>query len=67
MSGDDGDLVGEGEKALVDGGKKLACVATREVGATDRAGEECVSSEEKGLVGEIEADAAFGMAGRVED
>ncbi len=59
MAGDDGDLVGEGEEALVDGGEELAGVAAGEVGAADGAGEEGVSGQEEGLVGEVEADAAL--------
>ena len=51
MAGDDGDLVGEGEQALVDGGEELAGVASGEVGAAYGAGEEGVSGEEEVLVG----------------
>ena len=47
--------------------EELAGVAAGEVGAADGAGEEGVSGEEEGLVGEVEADAAFGVAGGVED
>ena len=46
--------------------EELAGVAAGEVGAADGAGEESVSGEEEGLVGEVEADGAFGVAGGVE-
>ncbi len=42
-------------------------VASGEVGAAYGAGEEGVSGDEKGVVGEVEADAALGVAGGVED
>jgi hypothetical protein len=67
VAGDDCDLVGEGEEAVVDGGEELVGVAAGEVGAADGAGEEGVSGEEEGLVGKVEADAALGVAGGVED
>ena len=67
MAGDDGDFVGEGEEAVVDGGEELLGVAAGEVGAAYGAGEEGVSGEQEGLVGEVEADAAFGVSGGVED
>jgi hypothetical protein len=43
MAGNDGDFVGEGQEALVDGVQKLAGVASGEVGAAYGAGEESVS------------------------
>ena len=43
MAGNDGDFVGEGEEALVDGAEELAGVASGEVGAAYGAGEEGVS------------------------
>jgi hypothetical protein len=43
VAGNDGDFVGEGEEALVDGVEELAGVATGEVGAAYGAGEESVS------------------------
>ena len=67
MAGNDGDFVGEGEEAFVDGVKKFAGVASGEVGAAYGAGEESVSGQEEGLVREVETDGAFGVAGRVED
>ena len=67
MAWDDDDVVRKGEEAVVDGGDELAGVAAGEVGATYGAGEEGVAGEEEGLVGKIEADAALGVAGGVED
>ena len=43
MAWDDGDFVGEGEEALVDGAEEFAGVAAGEVGAAYGAGEEGVS------------------------
>lgn len=67
MAGYDGDLVGEGEEGVMDGLDELPGVASGEVGAAYRASEEGVPGEEQGLLGEIEADAALGVAGGVED
>jgi hypothetical protein len=67
VTGDDGDLVGEGKEALVDRVQELMSVAAGQVCAADRAGEEGISCEQEGLGGEIEAHAAFGVAGSVED
>ena len=43
MAGNDGDFIGEGEEAVVDGVEELAGVAAGEVGAAYGAGEEGVS------------------------
>jgi hypothetical protein len=43
VAGNNGDLVGKGEEALVDGGEKLPGVASGEVGASHGSGEEGVS------------------------
>jgi hypothetical protein len=64
---DDGNVIGKGEEGVVDGFDELAGVAAGEIGSANGAGEEGVSREEKSLLGEIEADAAFGVAGGVED
>ena len=64
---DDGDVIGEGEEAVVDGGDELWSVAAGEVGSAYGAGEESVAGEEEGLFGEVEADAALGVARGVED
>ena len=45
MAGDDGSVVGQGEKTLVDRAEKLVGVAAGQVGSADRAGEECVAGE----------------------
>jgi hypothetical protein len=67
VAGDNDDLVGEGEEAVVDGGEELVGVAAGEVSAADGAGEKGVSGEEQGLVGKVETDAALGVAGGMED
>lgn len=67
MTGDDGDLVRQGEEGGVDGFEELVGISSGEVGAANGAVEESVSGEQKGLLRDIEADASFGMAGGVED
>ncbi len=67
MAGDDGGVIGQGEKTLVDGAEKLAGVAAGQVGSADRAGEEGVPGEEERLSGDVETDAAFGVAGGMKD
>jgi hypothetical protein len=67
VAGDDDYLVGESEQTVVDGGQNLAGVATGEIGAADGAGEEGVSGEQKGMDWKVEADAAFGVTGGVDD
>jgi len=51
----------------VEGAHDLLHGAAGEIGAADGAGEEGVAGDEFLLSGEIKADAAFGMAGGVED
>ena len=51
----------------MNGGEELASVASGQVGAADGSGEEGVSGEKEGLGWEVEADAAFGVTGGVED
>jgi hypothetical protein len=67
VAGNYGDVVGKGEEALVDRGEELRGIASGKVGAAYGTGEESVAGEEEGLVREVEADAAFGVAGGVED
>ncbi len=67
MSRDDFNLVWEGQNAVVDGLEQGSGIAAGQVGASDRAGEESISGDEKGMVGEIEATAAFGVAWGVDD
>ena len=49
------------------GVEEFGHVAAGEIGSADRSGEEGVSGEQERMVGEIEADGAFGVAGGVED
>ena len=67
MTGNHFYFIGQGEKAVVNGGQELPAVAAWEVRAAYRAGKEGVSGEEEGLGGEVETDAALGVAGGVED
>jgi hypothetical protein len=67
VAGDDRRVVWQGKKTLMDRTEKLAGVAAGQVGAADGAGEERVSGEEEGLGGDVETDAAFSVAGGVED
>ena len=67
MTGDDFGGVGQGPKMVMDGVQQLAGVASGQVGAADGAGEESVSGDEEALLGKVEADAALGVAGGVED
>ena len=67
MAWDDGDLVGKGEKTVVNCGQKLVGVATGEVSSTNGAGEKGVSGDQKGVVGKVKAAAALGVSGCVED
>jgi hypothetical protein len=67
VAGNHGDFVGEGEESLVDGADELAGVAAGKVGAAYGTGEESVPGQEEGLVGEVEADGAFGVAWSVKD
>ena len=58
---------GRVKKTVVDGLEEGAGVAAGEVGASDGAGEEGVAGDEEFVVGEVEAAAAFGVAGGVDD
>ena len=51
----------------MDGLEELFGVASGKVGATHGAGEEGVSGDEEGVVRQVEAGAALGVAGSVED
>lgn len=55
-------VVGKGKKPCTNGLAKLFEVATREVGATDAAAEQRVTSEDPALDGCVEANASSGMA-----
>src|ERR1700733_15042839 len=67
VTGDDFYLVGKGKKTVVDGLEEGAGVAAGQVSAADGTGEECVAGDEEGVVGEVEAAAAFGVPGGVDD
>ena len=67
MARDDKDLIGKSEEGVVDGFEKLAGIAAGEIGSANGTREESVSGEHESLLWEIEADAAFGVAGSVED
>ena len=67
VAGDDDGCVGERQQLLVDGADEHGAVAAGQVGAADRAGEEGVAGEQQMLRGEVEADAALGVAGGVKD
>jgi hypothetical protein len=64
---DDVCFVGEAKEPVVEGAEDLFAVAAGQVSAADGASEEGVSSEEEIFRREVEADAAFSMAGSVED
>ena len=67
VAGDDGCGIGERQKAVANAGEEAAVVATGEVGASDRASEEGVAGEQKGVLREVDTEAAFGVAGGVEE
>jgi hypothetical protein len=62
VAGDDDGRVGQGKQLAVDGAEEGWAVSSGQVCAADGAGEEGVSGEQKVLLGEIEADAALGVA-----
>ena len=67
VAGDDDGGVGQWEQLAVDGADEGRAVAAGKVCAADGTGEEGVAGEEEILLGEIEADAALGVAWGVED
>jgi hypothetical protein len=67
VAGDDYYLVWKGEERVMDGLNELLAVASGKIGAAYGAGKEGVPGEKEGLLGEIEADAAFGVAWGMED
>ena len=67
MAWDYFDVIGEGEKAVVDRLQDLLGVAAGEIGSADGAGEKGVTGNEEGLVGQVEAAAAVGVARGVDD
>ena len=67
MPGDDFGLIGEGEKATLDGVNDLFAVPSRQISSADAAGEECVACEHHLERCEVETDRALGMTGGVDD
>jgi hypothetical protein len=67
VSRQDPDVIREGKKAVVDGLEELPGIASGEVRAAYGAGEEGVSGEEERVLREVQAGAALGVAGGVED
>ena len=63
MPGNDDGFIRQRKKTVADAGEKGVLVAAREVGAANTAGEERVSGEQKILRRNVEAEAAFGVAG----
>ena len=67
VAGDDYGFVGQSQDCVVEGAEDFWHGAAGEVGAADGAGEEGVAGDQFLFCGEVEADAAFGVAGGVED
>jgi len=67
VPGDNEGIAGQREKAVVDAGDELFVVAAWEIGAAYATGKESVSGDKEMGGGDVEAEAAFGVAGRVED
>jgi hypothetical protein len=67
VAGDYYGFVGEGEECFVDGTEDFFMRAAGEIGAAYRSREEGVAGDQLFFCGEVEADAAFGVARGVED
>src|SRR5229473_2360294 len=67
MAGDDNGVVGQSQNRRVQRTHDLLQRAARQVGAADGTGEECVTSDEFLLAGKVQADASFGVSGRVQN
>ena len=67
MSGDHVDIIRERKETAVDRPQYLFGVAAGQVGSAYGACEEGVSRDEEGMVGDVKATAALGMAGGVDD
>ena len=67
MAGNDDGFVGQGHNRVMQRAQNFLHRAAGQVGAADRAGEESVAGDQVFFGREVEADAAFGMAGRVKD
>lgn len=67
MAGNYFGVIGEGQEAVVDRLQELLGVASGQVGSTYGTGEEGVSGDQEGLIGEVKAAAALGVARGVDD
>jgi len=67
VAGDDYGFIGQGQHGLVQRAHDLLHGAAGQVGAADGAGEQRVAGDQFLLRSEIQADAAFGVAGGVQD
>ena len=67
MPRDDYGVIRQRQYGIMQRAQDLLHVATRQIGAADRAGEERVSGDQLFLRLEEEANAAFGVAGCVQD
>ncbi len=67
MAGHDYGFIGQGQQRVVQRAQYFLHRSAREIGAADGAGEECVACDQLFLGREVEADAAFSVAGGVED
>jgi hypothetical protein len=67
VSGDNYGFIGQRQHRVVQGSQNLLHGAAGQIGAADGTGEKGVTGDEFIVGREIEADAAFGVAGRVQD
>ena len=67
VAGDDYRFVGQRQHRRVQRAQNFLHRAARQVGAADRTGEERVPGNQFLLSGEVQANAAFGVAGRVQN
>jgi len=67
VTGEHNGLVGQREQLVVDGAEEHRSVAAGQVGASNGAREKRVACQQQVLFGEVEADAALGMAGGMKD
>ncbi len=67
VAGDDYGFIRQGQDCVVQGAQDFLHRSAGEIGAADGAGEEGVAGDQLFVGREVEADAAFGVAGGVED
>ena len=67
VSGNHSRFVRESQQAFLYGRDNLSRITPRKVCSADRASEERVSGDEQFVRGKVNADAAFGVSGRVQD